>query len=133
MHFTLPMLSLGASQTLIVIHSASHNCTPNIASVTIMSQAHQEVRAVVERVVVSVAGSRVGAMEKAYGPALMFTQHQSRKLVIDQFLKRCPKVDYAINSPSLLCVRMRACVCVCGGGGGGVASLQLCTYSITLY
>ena len=67
-----------------------------------MSQDRQEVRAVVERIVVSVAGNRAGAMEKAYGPAMELTQHECRKVVIDKFLERCPKVDYAIKQATVL-------------------------------
>ena len=55
-----------------------------------------------ERIVVSVAGNEAGAMEKAYGPAMKLTQHECRKLNIDKFFERCPKVDYAVKQAAVL-------------------------------
>lgn len=60
-------------------------------------QARQEVRAVVERVVVSVAGNEAGAMEKALGTTMKLTRHECRRLNINKFFERCPKVAYAVK------------------------------------
>ena len=81
---------------------ASHSFTPNITMVTIILQARQEVRAAMERIVVSVAGNEAGAMEKAFGTTMKLTQHECRKLNIDKFFERCLKVDYAIKLVGVL-------------------------------
>ena len=70
--------------------------------VTVILQARQEVRAAMERIVVSVAGNEAGAMEKAFGTTMKLTQHECRKLNIDKFFERCLKVDYAIKLVGVL-------------------------------
>ena len=67
------------------------------ATIIITLQARQEVRAVVERVVVSVAGNEAGAMEKALGTTMKLTRHECRRLNINKFFERCPKVAYAVK------------------------------------
>lgn len=59
-------------------------------------------RAVVERIVVSVAGNEAGAMEKAFGTTMKLTRHECRKLNVNKFFEKCPKVDYAIKMVGVL-------------------------------